>query len=306
MARRENQREHRQTAPRLRVRGDRDVLLARMRRGGEPDRPAGERAGDEPPLGLVMPERRRALLQRSCDLEPGRRDAEPCEMLAGEVVLRQHAVKATQQAARHAAHPAPAAKAAIGHAGIDQHHGCAAVMGRAQRRRPEIAFGPDRKVRAPVVEEPLDPGQHVERRELVDAAFGQPHAHHLCRGDGAGGDEAGQVGPLGVEPAQHLEQRRGLADAGGMEPGEPPRGPRQAGLAPALAEALGIFLALGGAARQQPPRHAARPARDRQVEREQRRTGAGGGHRRGTVQPSSSVGPASTSSSRSRWMCAMK
>ena len=231
--------------------GERDLLLARMRRGGEPDRPPGERPRDSHPLGLVVGQGRRPFLQRALDRHPLRVGAEQRQLLAREVVLGEDAVEPGEQRPRHAAEQPPAPEAAVRDPGVDQQHRHAGRVGLVEHRRPELALGPDREVGPPVPEEPLHPGHHVHRRILVDAGLRQPVGEELRRGDRDGGDEAGQLRPRLLQPPQQFDQRRRLADARGVEPGELSVRPRPPGLAGALARA----------ARRPPcPRRAAAPA----------------------------------------------
>ena len=62
-----------------------------------------------------------------------------------------------------------------------------------------------------------------------------------------------------VQPAEHLEQRRRLADAGRVKPDELAVRPRQPGLAHPLAEPLGVFLALAAPPLQRAARQPAAP-----------------------------------------------
>jgi hypothetical protein len=219
------------------VDGGDDLLLARMGRGGEPERPPGEGAAEAHPLGLVVGQRRRALLERARDGDPGR--AERLELLGGELVLGEDAVETRQQRLGHAAEQAPAAEAPLGDPRVDQQHRNAAAVRRPEGRRPELALGPDRDVGAPVVEEALDPGQHVHGGVLVQAALGHALGEVLRRGDGAGGHEAGEVGAVPVSrrrnsssEAPRRRSRRGTRRAGprgGRGPGAPMRSPRRSG-----------------------------------------------------------------------------
>ena len=84
-----------------------------------------------------------------------------------------------------------------------------------------------------------------------------------------------ELGPRLLQPAQQLDQRRRLADARGVEPGELSVRPRPPGLAHALAEPRAVLLALGAPPLQRPAREGRRPPRDGQVEAQQQGPGRG-------------------------------
>ena len=310
--RREDQREHRQRPPRPGVGGEHDLLLARMGRGGEPDRP--RRRGRA--RSAAARARRRAsgaapsLSEPSTETCAGSAPRSWSCSEARSSWARMRSKRPSSDRADAPEHP-PAPEAPLRDAGVDEQHRDAAVPGLAEHRRPDLALRPHRGVGPPVVEEAPHPRDHVHRHELVDAVLRQALGDEVRRGHGDGGDEAGQRRLRLLQPAEELEQRRRLADAGGMEPDELPLGPRHRGLAHALAEALGVLLALALPPIEDAARDAAGPPGGGEVEAEQDRSRRRLAHRTpgdGTsrLQPSFSVGLAARSSSLSRCRWAMK
>ena len=158
MPRRQDQRQHRQRPPGPGMGGERDLLLARMGRGREPDRPPGERPRDPHPLGLVVGQGRRALLQRALDRQPAGIGAE--QPSAARRPGRPG--RGCGRSARAAPAPCRRAAASAGSCGAEMRALISSIgmprrVGLAEHRRPELALGPDREVGPPVVEEPLAP-----------------------------------------------------------------------------------------------------------------------------------------------------
>jgi hypothetical protein len=91
----------------------------------------------------------------------------------GGVVLRGDEAEAAQERRVEAARPGAAAVGVGVHPRVDEGERDAAPRRFGDEARPEVLFGPDREVGAPVVEEAAArPGQ-VEGQELVDRAGGQ-------------------------------------------------------------------------------------------------------------------------------------
>jgi len=156
---------------------------------------------------------------------------------------RQHQLEAAEQAGDQRPHTPPAAVGAGGDASVHQHQAGAVRGGAAQQVGPELGIDEEADLRPPVVEEGGDGAGQVDRHVLMDDPRRQPLGHQLRGGHGAAGHQDGAAGP--VVP-QTLDQRQGglrLADAGAVDPEERPPRPRHAGLAEALAEAHGVFLA---------------------------------------------------------------
>ena len=96
-------------------------------------------------------------------------------------------------------------------------------MGFADQGGPKLAFGPDRDIGPPVVEETMHEGARIQRHILVHRARGQAVAHHRSRGHGARRHEDGQVGPFLEQQADQFQKRKRLAHAGGVKPDQRPR-----------------------------------------------------------------------------------
>ena len=74
--------------------------------------------------------------------------------------------------------------------------------------------------------------RRVERRVLMDGARAQPLGGELRRRDGAGGEQEGQRRALLRQRRHQRQNGVGLADAGGMKPGEAARRPLDAAAGP--------------------------------------------------------------------------
>jgi hypothetical protein len=87
-------------------------------------------------------------------------------------------------------------------------------------RRPQLGFDEDSEVRPPVIEETADQRCDVDRGELVAGAGRQPRRRNARRTHGDRGEDDGDAGFGQLADERH--HRVGLADARGVDPGEPP------------------------------------------------------------------------------------
>ncbi len=120
-------------------------------------------------------------------------------------------------------------------------------MGLGYQTGPQFGLGENSKVRAPVIEEPADERERVERDELVDAAGRQTGAENVCGGDGAGGDKEAEIRVMFTEAADDFEERKRLADRGGVEPDQGAFGARLAGFAAPFGHPFGMLFSRGKA-----------------------------------------------------------
>ena len=103
-----------------------------------------------------------------------------------------------------------------------------------------------------MVEETRDELRRIERDELVHGACRQALLGERRRGDGAGGDEHGEI--LRADALDERDDGQQLAHAGAMHPNQGAARARQARFAAALGKAGGVFLAARQAPRQEPRR----------------------------------------------------
>ena len=101
-----------------------------------------------------------------------------------------------------------------------------------------------------MIEKPADKSRRIERNELVHGARRQALLGECRRGDGAGGDEHGEI--LRADALDERNDGEHFADAGAVQPNQRASRPRQACFTVALSEASGMFLAAFQAPRQQP------------------------------------------------------
>ncbi len=105
----------------------------------------------------------------------------------------------------------------------------------------------------------------IERGVLMHGPRPEPLGGELGGGDRARGQQEGQRRPLLGQRRHQRQDGVGLADAGGMEPGEAARRPLRAGLAQPLAAPRRLLLAVPLAKAEQQRRHRPRQARQRAV-----------------------------------------
>src|SRR5690606_12766169 len=96
-------------------------------------------------------------------------------------------------------------------AGEDQFH--AAPVSLEDEIGPQFAFDEDSRGRPPVVEEGAHGAGRIHRGELVNDAGRQATGQQGRGGQGARGDQNGQVGALVAQAFDHGQQGQGLADA---------------------------------------------------------------------------------------------
>ena len=225
--------------------GGHDRLLARMGAGGEPGLAARESPAQLGEGGLIGGQRIGGEFQIAQALRVSRPQAREARGLGR--VLGQHHAEAREQRPDERAGQRPARLGAGGEASVHQPQGNASPVRLAQEIGPELGFDPEREIRAPVIEEARDPGLAVQRQILMQRPRRPAPGHEPRRGHRAAGDEQVQIGLARGQRGDQGQQRLGLPHAGAMQPAEAPGRPGQARLAIALADPLGLFLALGHA-----------------------------------------------------------
>ena len=207
-----------QAAAQLAVRVGDDLVLAVVRAGGDQQRAAVEHRPQALQLGLIDQGSGRIDLQVAG--RDGGGGAERLEAVGQVLVLRQHQREAAEQRASHARIAAPAAERALGHARVDERQRDVARRAFQDQVGPDLRLGEHGEIGPPVVEEAAHVFGRIERRVLVHGSRHEPLGGQLGRGDGAGGEQEGERGTLLGQRRHQRQHGVGLADAGGMEPGE--------------------------------------------------------------------------------------
>lgn len=109
---------------------------------------------------------------------------------------------------------------------------------------PEFGFHPEDEIGVPVIHEGFCPCGVIDRKELVQGAFGEVFLHEFCRAFGAGCNQNVQGRILSQQGVDQDERGLGFTDAGGVQPVERALGSGQAGNAFAFIEARLVFFAM--------------------------------------------------------------
>ena len=317
--RREDEREHRQRPPRPGVGGERDLLLAGMGRGREPDRASGEGAGEALALALVVGQGRRALLERALDRDPRRLGPEELELLRGEVVLGEDALEAREERARDARRTMRQRRKLRSE--------MRALMSSIGMPRSQVSQSIAGQISLSV--HTATSGRQWSRKRRTHGTTSSGTNWWMQFSGSRSATKCAEVTvtvvtrQVSVGRACCSRRKSSSSDAASptlaaWNQTSWPSGRGWPAIAHALAEALGVLLALAPAPLEDAPRDAAAAARGREVEAEQdrarRRLAArarrrlGRWLRRGTrpAQPSFSVGLPALPSSLSRCRWAMK
>ena len=223
-------------------------LLAVMGAGGHDHGPVADGGAEAGEGGGVMRRGLAGEFEVHMAVDPG---AEAVQPGGRGLVLRQDAVEGGQDPADRAGEAPPALDGLFGDAGTGEDQFHAATPGLEDQIGPEFALDEDGEGRLPVIEEGGHRARRIDRRELVDDTGRQAAGHELGRGQGARGDEYGQVRPLAANPFDHGQERQGLADTDAVQPDQITGGPGDGGQAQPFVDADGVFLALSGAGVEQ-------------------------------------------------------
>ena len=248
------------------MRGDDGGLFAGMRRGRGDD-------GAQPMSAFAALQRRFVdRRRRHVELEIAGADVRAARRVARNAPHRrptaQAQIETRQQRRDHARHQPPAAERTLRQAAVDHDHRNFALGARQDEIGPQIGFDEQRQVGPPMVEEAPHEARRVERNELVQGAVRQPLLGERRRRDRARRDQHGEI--LRAHPLDQRHHGEHFADAGAVHPDQRALRTRQARLAAALGQALGMFLA----ARQTPRQHLRRDRRSgggRQLIKSQRK-----------------------------------
>ena len=164
-----------------------DALFAGVGRGGDPDLPPRDAAGEFGEFLLVGGRRRGVVLEIADDVDFRR--AEPGEPLSVGLALRQAEIDSPEQRGDEVGRASPAFVGARAHPRVDHRQRRAGAARFEDHVRPDLGFGDQREIRPPMGEEAAHESRRVERRELVQRAGRQALRQQPRRGDRAGGDE---------------------------------------------------------------------------------------------------------------------
>ena len=226
-----------------------DLLLARMRGGGEPDGASVQLflQGSQ----LVRIGRCRSRFQLHIAGQHHRMAGEILHAVAGAGVCGPDPGEFAQQTAGRVGAAAPIADRCVVHAGIDQGQWNVAGRGFNDQIGPDLRFREHGEVWLPVVEKAAYGSRGVDGHELVDGCSGEAAGQQLGRGGGAGRDQEAQVRAGFGEGVDQCRQHQAFANTGAMQPNQNALRPGLGGVAQALAATLRMFLASAGAAFQQ-------------------------------------------------------
>ena len=169
--------------------------------------------------------------------------AEVSEASRQQFVLRQHDTEAIEDCPRRRWRAAPATERPRRDAGVDQCQRHIAVRGLEQQVGPDLGLGENADVWFPVVQKAADEVRHVERNVLVDILRAETSRSDLGRRDRARGQQETDIRAPFSQCREQRQYRVGLADAGGMHPGEASIRARDIRLAEAFVAAGGVLLA---------------------------------------------------------------
>ena len=125
---------------------------------------------------------------------------------------------------------APALERARAHARVDHDERHFGAAGLDDHVGPELGFGDQAEIGAPMGEKAAHEAGRVERRELVEGAGRQAPLQQPRRGDGAGRHQRAAAA-LG-QPFDQRQQRQRLADAGAVQPDQRARRARDCPASP--------------------------------------------------------------------------
>ncbi len=212
------------------VRGQHHRLLARVGAGGQQHGARADLRAQRGQCGLVGRQRARGPFQvAELAQTRGPARAQPRRIPRA---LRQDECEAAEGLAQQRRREAsPARGRALREAGVGQRRRHAAGAQGRERVRPQLALDEHGGVGAPSVEEPRDPGRHVERGEAVERAARQlrRQARREQRGgrDRAGGDEEGEARRGARQLTQQGDGGERLAHTHRVQPQQRPVRPRQ-------------------------------------------------------------------------------
>ena len=255
------------------MRGRRDHLLALVGRGGDPDLAPRREARELGELAPVGRQRRRVELDVAGDQDVRR--AERDEPLAvAPRCARGTDRNSFKQRGDEARRLHPAAERPLADPPVDHRQRRSRTLQFDDHIGPELALRHQRRVGAPMLDEPPHEQRTVERRILMQRARRQALREHGGRGHRSRGHQRGRAHAR--DALDKGQQHRGFADARAMQPDERPRRTGKAGQAPPLADASRILLAAPKPHRQDRPGQRRRQERGRSIANErQRRRHAG-------------------------------
>ena len=214
------------------MRRRRDHLLALVGRGGDPDLAPRRRARELRELAPVGRQRRRVELDVAGDQHPRR--AERGEPLAVALAAREAEVEILHERGDEARRPPPAAKRPLADPPVDHRQPRPRPLQFDDHVGPELAFRHQRRVGAPMLEEPANEQRAVERRILMQRARRQALREH--RGRGQWSVVTSAVAPVRVMRSTKGRSDGSFADACAMQPDERSRRTGESGQAPPLAD----------------------------------------------------------------------